>query len=224
MSSAPGAGRTRLGRDFFARPAPEVARSLVGTLLVREDEGLVARIVEVEAYMQHDPACHAHRGRTPRTAPLFGPAGHAYVYFSYGMHWCLNIASGQEGRAEGCLLRAAEPLEGLPGMRARRGAVPERDLLRGPARLASAFGLEGSWSGRDLCAVTSPLHVIDDGERPEVVAGPRVGVSKAADWPWRFSAAGSRHVSPYTRSPRAPRPGGPPEGYAQGAEGSVPGR
>jgi DNA-3-methyladenine glycosylase len=202
------ARRTRLRRAFFAREAPEVAQDLVGKLLVRADEGLVARIVETEAYMQHDPACHAYRRRTPRNEPLYGPPGHAYVYFTYGMHWCLNTATGVDGIAEGVLLRAAEPLLGSERMRERRGDVPERDLLRGPARLASAFGLDGTWSGRDLCgpARTSPLHLADDGERPEVVAGPRVGVSQAADWPWRFSVPDCRWVSPYTRSPRAARP------------------
>jgi DNA-3-methyladenine glycosylase len=197
----------RLDRSFFARSAPEVARDLVGRLLVLPDDGLVARIVETEAYMQHDPACHAYQRRTERNEPLYGPAGHAYVYFSYGMHWCLNTATGVEGTAEGVLLRAAEPLSGLDVMRERRGDVAERDLLRGPARLAQAFGLDGTWSGRDLCAPDSLLHLADDGARPEVLAGPRVGVSKAADWPWRFSVPGSRWVSPYTRSPRAPKPG-----------------
>jgi DNA-3-methyladenine glycosylase len=196
-----------LERAFFARPAPDVARDLVGKLLIRADEGIIARVVEVEAYMQHDPACHAHNRRTPRLEPLYGPPGHAYVYFTYGMHWCLNTATGEEGRAEGCLLRAAEPVAGLERMRERRGGVSDRDLLRGPARLAQAYGLDGSWSGRDLCEPAAPLHLADDGVRPDVVAGPRVGVSRAADWPWRFLDPGSRFVSPYTRSPRAPAPG-----------------
>ena len=195
--------RQRLGRDFFARTAPVVARSLVGKLLVRTDEGLVARIVEVEAYTRHDPACHAHPGPTTRNAPLFGPPGHAYVYFSYGMHWCLNTTTGSPGVGQGCLLRAAEPLEGIETMRSRRGAAGDRDLLRGPARLAQAFGLDGSWSGVDLCG-TGPLSLYDDGTRPVVTAGPRVGVSKAPDWPWRFRIPGSPWASPYKRNPRAP--------------------
>ncbi|MBA2318712.1 MAG: DNA-3-methyladenine glycosylase [Euzebyales bacterium] len=197
--------RRRLGRAFFARPAPVVARELVGALLVRDDESLVARIVETEAYMQHDPACHAYRQLTPRNAPLYGPAGHAYVYSSYGLHWCLNTATGADGSAEGCLLRAAEPLDGLEVMRARRGErVRARDLLRGPARLAQAFGLDGTWSGRDLCA-GGPLHLASDGTSLPVGAGPRVGVTQAADTPWRFAASGSPWVSAYKRSPRAPR-------------------
>ncbi|HEY8339053.1 MAG TPA: DNA-3-methyladenine glycosylase [Egibacteraceae bacterium] len=216
----PADGWRPLGRDFFARPAPEVAHDLVGKLLVRTDEGLVARLVEVEAYMEHDPACHAYGRRTDRVAPLYGPAGHAYVYFSYGMHWCLNTATGQPGRAEGCLLRAAEPLAGLELMRARRGGARDRDLLRGPARLAQAFGLDGSWSGRDLCEDPRvPLGYFDDGARPTVVATPRTGVSVAADVPWRFVAAGSAWVSPYKRSPRAPEPGrsGLPDSARAGA-------
>jgi DNA-3-methyladenine glycosylase len=201
-----GNGVRPLPRSFFTRPAIEVAPDLVGKLLVRHDDGLVARLVEVEAYMQHEPACHAHRGRTPRTAPLYGPGGHAYVYFSYGMHWMLNIATGPAGSGQGCLLRAAEPLEGLDCMRRRRGGVADRDLLRGPGRLAQAFGLDRDWSGRDVCGrdPDHPLGLADDGDRPEIVNGPRVGVSQAADLPWRYRAAGSPWISSYKRSPRAP--------------------
>ncbi len=182
-----------------------MAPELIGKLLIRSDEGLVARIVETEAYMDHEPACHAYRGKTARNAPLFGEAGHAYVYFTYGMHWCLNTATGPEGVGQGVLLRAAEPLDGLDLMRQRRGGVRDRDLLRGPARLAQAFGLDGTWSGRDLCgpAEVSVLHLADDGARPEVTAGPRVGVAAAADLPWRFYVSGSPWVSPYARNPRA---------------------
>lgn len=194
---------TRLGREFFARPAPEVARDLVGKLLVRSDDGIVARLVETEAYMSGDPASHAYRSRTARNAPLFGPPGHAYVYFNYGMHWCLNVSTGEDGVGEGCLLRAAEPLEGLEVIRARRGGVAERDLLRGPGRLGQAYGLDGSWSGRDLCE-RGPLGLADDRTRPEVTAGPRVGVSRAADVAWRYWVPGSAWVSAYKRSPRAP--------------------
>lgn len=198
---------TPLGRDFFARSALEVAPDLVGRLLVRADEGLVARIVEAEAYLVEDPACHAYRGRTPRTEPLWGPPGHAYVYLNYGIHWCLNVATGEDGRAEGCLIRSAEPLAGHAVMVERRGGIRERDLLRGPGRLGQAFGLDGSWSGRDLCD-GGPLHLAEDGVRPPVVAGPRVGVSKAADLPWRFCVPGSVWVSAYSRSSRAPSAGG----------------
>lgn len=192
----------RLSRSFFARPAPEVAPDLIGKLLVKADDGLVARIVETEAYTDEEPACHAYRGQTPRNAPLFGPPGHAYVYFTYGMHWCMNTATGPPGRGQGCLLRAAEPLEGLELMRGRRAGMRDRDLLRGPGRLGQAFGLGRSHSGTDLCD-GGPLFLADDGARPALLSGPRVGVSLAADLPWRFWAAESPFVSPYKRHPRA---------------------
>jgi DNA-3-methyladenine glycosylase len=194
----------RLDRDFFARPAPDVARDLIGKLLHRHDDGITVRIVETEAYRQDDPACHAHRGMTARNAPLFGPPGHAYVYFSYGMHWCLNMVSGEEGWGEGCLLRAAEPVAGLEVIRERRGARHrERDLLRGPGRLGQALGLHREHSGMDVCD-DGLLSLSDDGMRPAVAAGPRVGVALAADVAWRFWAADSPWVSDYKRSPRAP--------------------
>ena len=196
-----------LEREFFARPAPEVAADLIGKVLRRHDDGIAVRIVETEAYRQDDPACHAYRGKTPRNAPLFGPPGHAYVYFSYGMHWCVNIVSGVEGWGEGCLLRAAEPLEGHAIIRQRRGPQhAERDLLRGPGRLGQALGLAREHSGMDVCDGKT-LSLFDDGDRPGVVSGPRVGVALAADVPWRFWAAGSPWVSDYKRSPRAPAPG-----------------
>jgi len=193
-----------LGAGFFARPAPAVAEALCGVLLARADEGLLARIVEAEAYTEDDPACHAHRRRTPANEPLFGAPGTAYVYRSYGVHWLFNIATGAEDVGQGVLVRAAEPLAGLERMRARRGDRPDRELLRGPGRLAQAFGLDGSWNGLALSA--SALDLYDDGARPPVTGGPRVGISEAADWPWRFAVAGSRWVSRYVRSPRAPAP------------------
>jgi DNA-3-methyladenine glycosylase len=210
--SDPGGGRLRadpqggvaLERGFFARPAPVVARDLVGRLLVRRDEGLLARIVETEAYTQDDPACHGYQRRTTRNAPLYGPPGHAYVYRSYGIHWCLNTVTGVEGVASGVLIRAAEPVEGLDVMAARRSVTRERDLLRGPAKLTVAFAVDGSFSGRDVCGPEAVLSYADDGTRPEVRVGPRVGVSAAADRPWRFFAASSPYVSAYRRSPRAP--------------------
>ncbi len=192
-----------LEREFFARPADQVAPDLIGKLLVSRDDGLVARLVEVEAYQQGEPACHAYGRRTPRLEPLYGPPGHAYVYFTYGMHWCANVSAGTEGVAEGCLLRAAEPLSGLTLMRDRRGArVSDRDLLRGPARLAQAFGLGREDSGRDLCD-GGPLYFAEDGCRPEVRRGPRVGVAAAGDLEWRFFMDGSPWVSLYKRHPRA---------------------
>jgi DNA-3-methyladenine glycosylase len=203
VEAEPVSGETRqLGRDFFARPAPIVARGLIGMLLCRSDEGLVARIVEAEAYMQDDAACHAYGGRTARNAPLWGPAGHAYVYRSYGVHWCLNVATGTEGVAQGCLIRAAEPLDGLDVLRARRGTDAITELLRGPGKLCQAFGITGSMSGADVCS-GGLVNFRDDGTRPVSAEGPRVGVSQAADLPWRYFLAGSPWVSTYRRSPRA---------------------
>ncbi len=207
MSARPGVPATPgqaavLDAAFFARPAPEVAEALCGVLLARADEGLLARIVEAEAYTEDDPACHAHRRRTRANAPLFAAPGTAYVYRSYGVHWLFNVATGAEGRGEGVLVRAAQPLAGLERMRARRGARPDRELLRGPGRLAQAFGLDGSWSGVTLS--DSPLDLLDDGLRPAVTAGPRVGIADAADWPWRFSVTDCPWVSRYVRSARAP--------------------
>ncbi len=210
MSEADAAG-TRLSRAWFARHALEVAPALVGVLLERrtpEGTWVRARIVETEAYTGDDPSCHAHRGRTARNAPLFGPPGHAYVYRVYGVHWCLNVATGPDGEAQGVLLRAAEPLEGLEVLRAQRGArTRDRDLLRGPGRLTQALAVDGDHTAADLCADDPPVVLRDDGARPAIVRGPRVGVSRAADWPWRFHAEGSRFVSRYARSPHAPPPG-----------------
>lgn len=194
-----------LARAFFARQAPTVARELVGMVLCHRDEALMARVVEVEAYTQDDPACHAFRGRTARNAALWGPPGHAYVYRSYGMHWCFNVATGEDGVGQGCLIRAAQPLVGHDVMRRRRPVRHEADLLRGPAKLCQAFGIGGSLSGTDVCD-GGILQFRDDGTRPPVTAGPRVGVTQAADLPWRFYVPGSRWVSPYRRSPRAPQP------------------
>jgi DNA-3-methyladenine glycosylase len=193
---------TVLTRDFFAHQAPAVARELVGKVL--RHRAMAARIVEVEAYTQDDPACHAYRGRTLRNAPLWGPPGHAYVYRSYGMHWCFNVATGAEGVGQGCLIRAAEPLEGLELMRQHRPVPHDVNLLRGPAKLCQAFDITGAMSGMNVCD-GGPLEFCDDGCRPEVAEGPRVGVTQAADLPWRFYVAGSPWISTYRRSPRAPR-------------------
>ena len=212
----PGNGLRVLPRAFFARPAPSVARDLVGKVLQGSD-GVAARIVETEAYTQHDPACHAYQRRTARNEPIYGPPGHAYVYRSYGVHWCLNTSTGTDGVAAGVLIRAAEPLRGVEVMRARRPRSSPRDLLRGPGRLTAAFAIDGTLSGADLVGdgthtgdvPVSGLCYLDDGARPQVRSGPRVGVSRAAEWPWRFFVPGSPFVSPYSRSPRAPRRGQP---------------
>ncbi|CAN5855264.1 DNA-3-methyladenine glycosylase [soil metagenome] len=196
----------RLDRAFFARASEVVAPDLLGCLLVAPGEGLTAGIVEVEAYDQADPASHSHRGPTPSNQVMFGPAGHLYTYFTYGMHWCANVVTGPTGHGQAVLLRAAEPVTGHETFhRRRRGASP-RDLLRGPARLAQAFGLDGGVNGLDLVADDAPLrlHAKDEADTaPEVVTGPRVGVRLAADVPRRYSIAGSRLVSTYKRHAKA---------------------
>lgn len=192
-----------LRRRFFERPAEEVAPDLLGLLLTKPGEGTAARIVEVEAYGPRDPASHAHNGRTTRNATMFGAAGHAYLYFIYGMHWCANVVTGPEGVGSAVLLRAAEVVEGEHVMRQRRGDVTDRDLLRGPARLTKAFDLDGRHDGVDLLG-DGEVKLVDDGVRvAQVATGPRVGVRLAADVPWRFWIAGHSGVSRYVRSPRA---------------------
>jgi DNA-3-methyladenine glycosylase len=189
-------------------PVAQVAPTLLGAVLRHTDSeiGPVAvRITEVEAYDgAEDPASHAYRGKTARNAVMFGPAGRLYVYFSYGLHWAANVVCGPEGTASGALLRAGEVVGGLDLARARRGAVADRDLARGPARLCQALGIEAVHRGADLLG-GGPLMLECPGRRPDVVrSGPRVGVSAEADRPWRFWIAGDPYVSDYRRSPRAP--------------------
>ena len=192
----------RLSRAFYRGPAVEVAPELLNKVLVAGARS--GRIVEVEAYAgADDPASHAYRGPTDRNRVMFGPPGHLYVYFSYGMHWCANVVCGPSGRAQAVLLRALAPLRGVPAMKAARGrALRERDLCRGPARLTQALGIDGSDDGADLCG-RGRLGVWDDDVAPPVDAacGPRVGLSVATEVPWRFWVAGDPHVSAF-------RPGG----------------
>lgn len=184
----------------------EVAPDLVGvTLLV---DGVGGRIVEVEAYDSEDPAAHGFRGRTPRNASMFGPPGHAYVYRSYGIHWCLNLVCEEEGSAAAVLIRALEPTAGLQAMRARRGLEEPRLLASGPGRLCQALGVTRDHDGLRLDAPPFELHLPTG--RPHVVAGPRIGISVAAELPWRYGEAGSRFLSrplrPSASVPRAARP------------------
>ena len=180
-----------LEQDFFARSVHEVAPDLVGaTLLV---EGVGGTIVEVEAYDHEDPAAHGYRGRTARNASMFGPPGHAYVYRSYGVHWCLNLVCEDEGKASAVLLRALQPMFGLGAMRARRGVEDPRLLCSGPGRLCQALGVTREHDGLPLDA--PPFQLEGREERVEVVAGARVGITRAADVPWRYALAGSRFVS-----------------------------
>jgi DNA-3-methyladenine glycosylase len=184
-----------LPRGFFARPTLEVARGLLGQRLVRVDRGrrVGGRIVETEAYIgQEDMGCHAHVGRTARNEVMWGPPGHAYVYFTYGMHWLLNVVTEDEGRPAAVLLRGLLPLEGLPAMRRRRGGAPEGHLADGPAKLCQALAVDRGFNGHDLCAGQSRLF-LERGRMPAhvvVTVGPRVGLNTVPEpWkskPWRF--------------------------------------
>ena len=146
------------------------------------------RIVEVEAYDESDPASHTFRGPTPRNAAMFGPGGHLYVYFSYGMHHCANVVTGPAGHGSAVLLRAVVPLEGVDVLRARRGGVRDRDLVNGPGKLCQAFAIDAMQYGTDLTAAASAVTVLDDGTPPphSPRVGPRIGLTKALDTPWRF--------------------------------------
>jgi len=206
-----------LPRGFFAESSLEVAPRLLGCVLEHETgEGLVAvMLTEVEAYDgATDPASHAYRGRTGRNAVMFGEPGHAYVYFTYGMHFCVNVVCRPEGTASAVLLRAGRVIEGIPLATARRPAARNgNDLARGPARLCQALGIGRSLDGADVCDPASPLRIRPPaGERSAADAGisrgPRVGISAAADRPWRFWLTGDPTVSPYrAHVPRArPKP------------------
>jgi DNA-3-methyladenine glycosylase len=181
----------RLGRAFFARSVHEVAPELIGcTLLV---EGVGGPIVDVEAYDHEDPASHGYRGPTERNRAMFGPPGHAYVYRSYGIHWCLNFVCEGEGTAAAVLIRAIHPVQGLDEMRARRGAEDVRLLCSGPGKLCQALGVNCSHDGLPLDR--PPFELLQRRTPAELVTGPRVGISLAADLPWRYGLAGSRFLS-----------------------------
>ena len=181
----------RLPRDFFARSVHEVAPKLIGATLLLD--GVGGPIVEVEAYDQEDPASHGFRGPTPRTEVMFGPPGHAYVYRSYGIHWCLNFVCDVEGRAEAVLIRALQPTHGLDAMRARRGQEDERALCSGPGKLCQALGITGDHDG---CALDAPpFELRARTEEPAIAVGLRIGITRAAELPWRYGLAGSRFLS-----------------------------
>lgn len=181
-----------LGADFFDRSVHEVARDLIGCTLLYEGCGGV--IVETESYEADDPACHAYVGLTERTRVLFGPPGYAYVYLSYGIHSLLNAVAEPEGEAAAVLIRALEPTHEIELMRERRRVKSDLDLCSGPGKLTEALGIDLSDNERDLSKepflITPP-----EGEQPEIVTGPRIGITKAVENPWRFCAAGNRNVS-----------------------------
>jgi DNA-3-methyladenine glycosylase len=197
-----------LGKDFFARSVHEIAPELVGVTLLFD--GVGGPIVEVEAYDHEDPAAHGYRGPTPRNAVMFGPPGHAYVYRSYGIHWCLNFVCEAEGVASAVLIRALEPREGIEWMRTRRGLDDVRLLCSGPGRLCQALAITGAHDG--LALDDPPFALLPRDHEPEIAVGARVGITKAAEQPWRYALAGSRFVSrpirPVGSAARAPRRSG----------------
>jgi DNA-3-methyladenine glycosylase len=181
----------RLRRAFFARSVHDVAPDLIGAELLVD--GVGGRIVEVEAYDHEDPAAHGFRGRTARNAAMFGPPGRAYVYRSYGVHWCLNFVCEGEGIASAVLIRALEPRIGLAAMRSRRGVDADRLLCSGPGRLTEALGITRQHDG---LALDRPPFALRTREAPiEILVGPRIGITKAAEKPWRYSLAGSKFLS-----------------------------
>jgi DNA-3-methyladenine glycosylase len=188
-----------LRRSFFARDVHAVARDLIGATLLFKGAG--GRIVEVEAYHQTDPAAHSYNGRTPRNAVMFGPPGYAYVYRSYGIHWCVNFVCDDAGSASAVLIRAVEPTEGIAAMRRRRGLKDERLLCSGPGRLCEALGITGAHNG---LALDKPPFALSPGQDDVAIAtGPRIGITKAVDLPWRYGLQGSRFLSKPFRAPPA---------------------
>ncbi len=187
----------RLRRSFYARDPLAVAPELLNKVLVHGHRA--GRIVEVEAYRgTDDPASHAYRGPTPRTEVMFGPPGHLYVYFTYGMHWCANAVTSRDGEAGAVLIRALAPLQGIDEMRtARPAARRDVDLANGPAKACQALGIDGGHDGADLVTADRRLAIVDDGTAPpaEPLTGPRVGISVATERPWRFSVPDDPHRS-----------------------------
>ena len=205
--------RRPLDRAFFDRPSEQVAPDLLGRILVCTlPEGTVEiRLTEVEAYSgKDDPAAHSYRGRTARNATMFGEPGHVYVYFTYGMHYCMNLVTGPGLHASGVLLRAGEVVTGAELARRRRPSSRRRtDLAQGPARLTAAAGVDRSHDGLDACTDGSPFRVLHGSPAPPdlIARGPRTGVAQGADTPWRFWLPNDETVSPYRRhTPRRPSP------------------
>jgi DNA-3-methyladenine glycosylase len=225
--TVPAAPGEVLPREFFARRSLQVAPELLGCVLEHEtNAGLVAvRITEVEAYEgAHDPASHSYRGRTARNAVMFGPPGHAYVYFTYGMHWCVNLVCLTPGTASAVLIRAGQVISGVPlaterrsAGRARPSSIAERELARGPARLCQALGIDRAQNGLDAVDPSSTLRIRAGAEGAggspvQISRGPRVGISVATERPWRFWVTGDPTVSvyrPHVPRVRAARPAQP---------------
>lgn len=180
-----------LGRRFFARSVHQAARDIIGATLLFS--GVGGRIVEVEAYHHTDPAAHSYGGRTERNAVMFGSPGHAYVYRSYGIHWCLNFVCEEEGSASAVLIRALEPTAGLAAMRRHRHLKDERLLCSGPGRMCQALGITRAHNGLPLDE--PPFELFARVSRAEIVTGPRIGITKAAEKPWRYGLKGSLFLS-----------------------------
>jgi len=192
---------TPIPRTFYEQDTRTAAQKLLGQIVLRRlptGETLSGIIVETEAYLTDDPACHAYRGQTPRNSMMFGPPGHAYVYFTYGLHMMLNLVCAPEGTAEAVLIRALEPVEGLEAMRVHRGGIVEtRQLTNGPGKLAQALALTRlSHNGVDVTDVASELLVLPN-EYPlfDMVTTTRIGITQGVDLPWRYYVAGSPYVS-----------------------------
>ncbi|MGE0750865.1 MAG: DNA-3-methyladenine glycosylase [Variibacter sp.] len=181
----------RLNAAFFARSVHKVAPDLIGAVLLVN--GVGGRIVEVEAYHHTEPAAHSFRGPTPRNQVMFGPPGHLYVYRSYGIHWCMNFVCEPEGSASAVLIRAIEPTEGVDAMRKRRGLDDVRMLCSGPGKVCEALGITGADNGLALDA--PPFAVYARKRAPAVAVGVRIGITKAADLPWRYGESDSRFLS-----------------------------
>jgi DNA-3-methyladenine glycosylase len=181
----------RLSKAFFRRSVHEVAPDLIGATLLFN--GVGGRLVEVEAYHHTDPAAHSYRGPTARNAVMFGPPGYAYVYRSYGIHWCLNFVCEPKGSASAVLIRALEPTDGLPLMRRRRGLIDVRLLGAGPGRVCEALGITAAHNG--LALDEPPFTLFARTGEVEVIAGPRIGITKAAEKPWRYGLKGSTFLS-----------------------------
>jgi len=192
---------TLLHKTFFDRSVHEVAPELIGATLTCNGVGGI--IVEVEAYHHTDPAAHSYNGPTPRNAVMFGPPGFAYVYRSYGIHWCVNVVCEPKGSASAVLIRALEPTEGLAAMRRRRGLSDVRLLCSGPGRLCEALGVTGAHNA--LAIDRPPFSIRARQAEPKIAVGPRIGITKAVEHPWRYGLAGSRYLSKPFRQPGNPR-------------------
>jgi DNA-3-methyladenine glycosylase len=193
----------RLTKSFFSRSVHQVAPDLIGTTFLFN--GIGGLIVEVEAYHHTDPAAHSYNGMTDRNAVMFGPPGYAYVYRSYGIHWCVNFVCEAKGSASAVLIRALAPMSGLASMRRRRSVREERLLCSGPGRVCQALGIGGRHNGLPLDA--APFELRAGAREMEIASGPRVGITKAVHHPWRFGLAGSPHLSrpfPSGRDARKP--------------------